>query len=286
MNDQAESLRKMVKEYNNDNKSGTQIITVASGKGGVGKSLFTVNLGILLARSGKQVTVMDADFGMANINVIVGILPKYNLYHVFQGEKKLKDIIMNVDNNFDIIAGASGFKQLAELKENERKRFIKDMESLNHNDYLLIDVGAGISRNVLDMIKAASETFIVTTPEPTAVTDAYGIIKAITSTDNDLQINLIVNRVKSFQEAKTVSQRIVNISEQFLDIKINYYGFVFEDPNIVKSIHEQSPIVISYPKSNASMCFENIANRLTNTEMSASKTLNLKNFIKKLLFTS
>ncbi len=284
MPDQAESLREMVKDYKEKEKT-TQIITIASGKGGVGKSILTVNMGILLARKGKKVTVMDADFGLANINVIVGVLPKYNLYHVFKGEKKLSDIIMNVDDNFDIIAGASGFQQLADLKDKERRRFVKDLGALNHNDYLLIDVGAGISHNVIDMIRAANETLIVTTPEPTAVTDAYGTIKAIAASGSGCNINLVVNRVKSFHEAKMVSQRIVNITKQFLNLKINYIGFVFDDANIVKSIHEQAPIVNSYPKSSSSLCFEDIVSRMINDPEKKGKGSNIINFFKKILKT-
>lgn len=284
MPDQAESLREMVKEHNEKEKT-TQIITIASGKGGVGKSILTVNMGILLARKGKKVTIMDADFGLANINVIVGVLPKYNLYHVFKGEKKLSDIIMNVDDNFNIIAGASGFQQLADLKNKERRRFVKDLSALNHDDYLLIDVGAGISHNVIDMIRAANETLIVTTPEPTAVTDAYGTIKAIAASGSGCNINLVVNRVKSFHEAKLVSQRIVNITEQFLNLKINYIGFVFDDANIVKSIHEQAPIVNSYPKSRSSLCFEDIVSRMINDPEKKGKGSNIINFFKKILKT-
>ncbi len=282
MTDQAESLRKIVEKHK-AKKEKTRIITIASGKGGVGKSILAVNMGILLARSGKLVTVMDADLGLANINVIVGVLPKYNLYHVFNGEKKLEDIIQNVDYNFNIIAGASGFRQLADLKDIDRKRFINGMSGLNHNDYLLIDVGAGISNNVLAMINAADETFIVTTPEPTSVTDAYGIIKVITSSEGDKKINLIINRVKSFQEAKTVSSRIISISEQFLNIKIYYSGFIFDDANVVKSIHQQSPLVNSYPKSNASLCFRDIVSRMIDEKIEVEKKSSIKDFFVKLL---
>ena len=147
----------------------------------------------------------------------------------------------------------------------------------------MIDVGAGISSNVLDMIKAANETFIITTPEPTAVTDAYGIIKAVTSFNKNVKINLIINRVKSFQEAKIISNRIISIARQFLDINIKYRGFVFEDINIVKSIHKQDPLVNSYPGSKASLCFEDIVNRMLNNSSEPEKSLNLKAFFKKLL---
>ena len=285
MADQAQSLREIFDEYNTDD-NGTHIITVASGKGGVGKSILAVNLGVLLSRRGKKVTIMDADFGLANINVILGVLPKFNLYHVYKREKKLKDIILSVDDNLDIIAGASGVTQLANLTEIDREYFVNQVSTLNNNDYLLIDVGAGISPDVIDMVNAASEAFIVTTPEPTAVTDCYGIIKAITNSSKKTKINLLVNRVKSFQEAKIISQRIISISEQFLDININYGGFIFDDPNVVKSIYEQNPIVNSYSGSKASLCFEDILDRILNDNSKPGKRLNLKQFFKKLLKVS
>ncbi len=282
MPDQAEFLRKM---FNREDlpDNGTRIITFASGKGGVGKSIMAVNLAVLFSRNNKKVTILDADFGMANINVILGVLPEYNLYHVYKEKKSLNDIILNIDDNLDIIAGASGISQLADLSEIERERFIEELSTLNHNDYLIIDVGAGISPNVIDMIKASDETFIITTPEPTAVTDAYGIIKAIVSTGKKVKLNLIVNRAKSFQEAKIISHRIIDIAHQFLDININYSGFVFDDANIVRSIHKQNPMVISYPSSKASLCFEDIAGRILNNSIKGAKKSNLKNFFKKIL---
>lgn len=313
MVDQAETLREMFVDYkkNNNNsadqnkeqvvntdmnennntdngsnsdkkKSNTNIITIASGKGGVGKSTLTVNIGLSLAKKGKNVTIMDADFGLANINIILGVLPKFTLYHVFKGQKKLKDIIINIDENFDIIAGASGFRQLVDLTDKERKFFIQEMESLNHKDFLLIDVGAGISENVLSMIKAADESFIITTPEPTAIADAYGIVKAIASYDKTVKVNIIVNRVKSFSEAKYVAHRIINIAEQFLKIKVNYMGFVFEDKYVEKSIKEQEPLIYNYPKSRAGICIEDIVHRIIKTDTESEKT-GLKDFFKKFL---
>ncbi len=280
MVDQAEGLREAFRNFNNKNKKETYIITVASGKGGVGKSTITVNLGLLLAQRGKKVTVVDADFGLANINVILGVLPKYTLYHLFKGEKQLQDIILNVDKNFDIIAGASGFTQLVNLSEKERLGFVDQLEQLNHNDYLLIDVGAGISKNVLSMMQAANESVIITTPEPTAIADAYGIMKAIVYYDKDIKLNLIINKAKSFSEAINISQRIIGITQQFLNIKVNYLGFIFDDIHVEKSIRQQEPLVFHYPKSKAGLCLETIANRFLFGEGDKQST-GLKNFFQK-----
>lgn len=283
MADQAETLREAFRDYGlNRTGKGTYIITVASGKGGVGKSTLTVNMGLLLSRKGKKVTVVDADFGLANINVILGVLPRYTLYHVFKGEKELSDVILNVEDNFDIIAGASGFTQLVNLTEKERSRFVNDLEKLNHNDFLLIDAGAGISRNVLTMMGAANESFIVTTPEPTAIADAYGIIKAIVNYDRDIRLNLIVNKARDFSEARSVSQRIINIAQQFLNIRINYLGFIFEDQFVGKSIRQQEPLIYNYPRARASQCIENIVNRILNID-TAGRNTRLKSFFQKML---
>ncbi len=282
MADQAESLRKAFEEYNNCNKNDTKIITIASGKGGVGKSVLAVNIGLVLAERGKKVTLMDADFGLANINVILGVLPKYNLYHVFKGEKKLSEILIEVDDNFSIIAGASGFYQLANLNSNQRKKILTQLEDLNHNDYLIIDAGAGISKNVLNMITSAQQAIIVTTPEPTAITDAYGIIKSIVSLNtNDVKLSLVINRVKSIVEAKQISNRITNIVDQFLGAEINYLGFIFDDPVVYKSVKEQDPFVRSYPHSKASSCIFNLVDSITNRK-TISQEGNIKNFFKKI----
>lgn len=280
MADQAESLRKAFEEFNAKKKKSTNIITIASGKGGVGKSILAVNMGLALADNGKKVTVMDADFGLANINVILGVLPKYTLYHVFKGNKKLDEILIEVDDNFYIIAGASGFYQLANLNSKQRNKILNQLESLNNNDYLIIDVGAGISNNVLNMIVSSQQTIIVTTPEPTAITDAYGIIKSIVSVNkNDIKLNLVVNRVRSIIEAKQVSNRIMSIVKQFLDVDINYLGFIFDDPVVYKSVKEQEPFIRNYPKSKASSCILNLVNSITNGNIGI-KEKSIKNFLK------
>lgn len=283
MADQAESLREAFNNFNNKLKAGTNIITIASGKGGVGKSIFAVNLGLALSSSGKKVTILDADFGLANVNVILGVLPKYNLYDVLKNGKNLSDILIEVEDNFYIIAGVSGAYQLTNLSQNDYKKLLKQFETLDDNDYIIIDAGAGISENVLRMIYSANQSIILTTPEPTAIADAYGIIKAIALYDNKdkLNLNLVVNRVKTITEAKIVANRIISIVNQFLNIKINYLGFIFDDPVVPRSVMQQTPFVFSYPNSKASSSIFNIANILTKNYSTAEKN-SIINFFKKL----
>lgn len=284
--DQAANLRRLVLEKKTEGSSGTRSIVITSGKGGVGKTSLSVSLSIALAQDGKSVTLVDADLGLANINVILGIIPKYNLYHVIKGKKKLKDIIIDVPEGIRIIAGASGFHQLANLEQKQRDEFISSMSELGNDDYLIIDTGAGISQNVISFIMAADEVIVVTTPEPTAITDAYGIIKAIASQGNEKQIRLIVNRVQSVAEGRRVAQRVINIAGQFLNIKVEELGFVYEDMYVPKSVRNQKPFIVSYPKSKASGCVKVIADRITNKDPELQKGSGLTSFIKNLLGSS
>lgn len=281
--DQAASLRRLVLGKETEGSSGTRSIVITSGKGGVGKTSLSVSLSIALAQDGKSVTLVDADLGLANINVILGIIPKYNLYHVIKGKKKLKDIIIDVPEGIRIIAGASGFYQLANLEQKQRDEFITSVSELGNDDYLIIDTGAGISQNVISFIMAADEVIVVTTPEPTAVTDAYGIIKAIASQGSDKQIRLIVNRVQSVAEGRRVAQRVINIAGQFLNIKVEELGFVYEDMYVSKSVRNQKPFIVSYPKSKASGCVKVIADRITNKAPDLQKGSGFASFIRNLI---
>ncbi|MDH5682837.1 MAG: AAA family ATPase, partial [Spirochaetota bacterium] len=191
--DQAESLLKIMKERQSQGNSGSEsisgprIITISSGKGGVGKTNVSTNLAISMAKLGKQVVVMDADLGLANVNVMLGIIPKYNLYNVLKGQKTISEILTDTPEGIKIIAGASGFSQLADMDHEQKVNFVRDIEKLDFADIVFIDTGAGISDNVLSFVVGADEVLVVTTPEPTAITDAYGIIKSIAAKKMDAQ---------------------------------------------------------------------------------------------------
>ncbi len=281
--DQAANLRRLVLEKKTDSPSATRVIVITSGKGGVGKTSLSVSLAIAIAQDGKSVTLLDADLGLANINVILGIIPKYNLYHVIKGKKKLKDIIIEVPEGIKIIAGASGFQQLANLDVKQRDEFISSISELANDDFLIVDTGAGISQNVLSFVMAADEVIVVTTPEPTAITDAYGIIKAIASQSNEKHIKLIVNRAQSVAEGKRVAQRVINIAGQFLNIKVEELGFVYEDLYVPKSVRNQKPFIVSYPGCKASGCVKVIADRINNKKIENEKGSGITSFIKNLI---
>ena len=278
MIDQAENLRKMVEEKNGVSERSerkTRIITVSSGKGGVGKTNLSINLAIAYSMLGKNVVVLDADLGLANVNVILGIIPEYNLFNLIKKQKKMKDILINTGYGINIIAGASGFSKIANLEDDERNSFIEEMKELSFADIIIIDTSAGVSNNVLAFIAAADDAVIITTPEPTAITDAYGIIKIIsTEFDNpDMSIKLIVNRVKSVTEGKKVAQRVVNIAGQFLNIKVDYLGYVYDDSVVQNAVIRQKPFVVTEPKSKAAICVKHIVSRLENIEYKEGRGL-------------
>jgi flagellar biosynthesis protein FlhG len=271
MTDQAEKLREIMRSRENGShpQSGkTRIIAVSSGKGGVGKTNIAINMALAYTQLGKKVVVMDADLGLANVNVILGIIPKYNLYHLIRKQKKMREIIQDTSYGIQIVAGASGFSKIANLSEDERGSFIEELHDLSAADVLIIDTGAGVSNNVLSFIAAADDAIIVTTPEPTAITDAYGIIKIIaTEIDNiNLGLKLIVNRVRSVTEGKKVAQRVINIAGQFLNLKVDYLGFVYDDDLVHTAVVKQKPFLSMDSKGKASMCIRYIVGRLENVE--------------------
>ncbi len=285
MVDQAENLRKIMEKDGSivNRTKKTRIITVSSGKGGVGKTNIAVNMGIAFAQLGKKVIVMDADLGLANVNVCLGIIPKYNLFQLIKKQKTMKEIIIDTNYGIQIVAGASGFSKIANLSESERAEFIKELDVLSYADVLIIDTGAGVSQNVLDFIVAADEAVIITTPEPTAITDAYGIIKIIATEINSptLELKLVVNRVNNVLEGRKVAERVINIASQFLNIKVDNLGMIYDDPIVSQGVIKQTPFLYLDPKSKAAISLKHIVSRLEGIDYKDGG--GMKNFMVKLL---
>lgn len=283
--DQATNLRKLVVAKTEKAPKRTRTIAITSGKGGVGKTSLSVSLAIALARDKSRVTLLDADLGLANVNVVLGIIPKYNLYHLIKGKKKMDDIIVSIPEGIRIIAGAPGYHQLANLEEKVRNRFIEELACMDDEDYLIVDTGAGVSQNVLGFVIAADEVVVVTTPEPTAITDAYGIIKAIAAQSTEKTIRLVVNRCASVAEARRVANRIISIAGQFLNIKVENLGFVFDDTVVSQSVRHQKPFVTNYPRSKAAGCINLIADKIADREPGDYGSGGLLHFFKR-IFTN
>lgn len=285
MVDQAENLIKLMnngKGVNSDHR--TRIITVSSGKGGVGKTNFAVNMAIAFAQMGKKVVVMDADLGLANVNICLGVIPKYNLYQLLKKQKTMEEIIIDTDYGIQIVAGASGFSKLANLTDKERSDFIKELDVLSYADILIIDTGAGVSQNVLDFIIAADEAIILTTPEPMAITDAYGIIKIIATeiSNQNMELKLVVNRVNSITEGRKVAEKVINIASQFLSIKVENLGMVYDDPIVRQAAIKQTPFIHLDPKSKAAISLKHIVSRLEGIDYKESSG-GMKSFVMKLI---
>lgn len=292
MEEQADELRELMKDEssskeksskNAKKESNTRIIAITSGKGGVGKTNFAVNMAIAYAQLGKKVILIDGDLGMANVNVLLNIVPQYNLMHVINKKKTMKEIVMDTEFGIKFIAGANGFSKIANLTVEELEYFANQFATLGNADIIIIDTGAGIANNVLQFVAAADEVIVVTTPEPTAITDAYGIIKIITTeiVDRTVDLKLIVNRVHSADEGKRISERIISIAGQFLGYKVEYLGFVYEDSVVQASVIRQKPFIVVNPTSKPAVCLKHIVGRIEKTEPEYSE--GVSNFLKKFL---
>lgn len=290
MEEQAEGLRGFLdsgfaEEVGKDSKKNhsTRVIAITSGKGGVGKTNIAVNMAIVYAQLGKKVILIDGDLGMANVNVLFNVVPQYNLMHVINKKKTMKEIILDTEFGIKFIAGANGFSKIANLSKEELDYFSRQFCTLGNADIIIIDTGAGISNNVLQFVTAADEVYVVTTPEPTAITDAYGIIKIITTeiVDRPVNLKLLVNRVHSADEGKRISDRIITIVGQFLGYKVDYIGFVYDDPVVQASVIRQKPFVVVNPTSKSSVCLKHIVGRIEKSDFAGND--GVATFLKKFL---
>lgn len=251
--DQAERLRKMVSEQTTP-KRVSRVITVTSGKGGVGKSSISVNLAIALSRLGNKVIIFDADFGLANVEVMLGIRPVYNLADLMFRGKSLSDIITMGPENIGFISGGSGIQELTNLTRDQIIYLIQKLVELDEKaDIIIIDTGAGISDSVMEFIAASTEVLLVATPEPTSLTDAYALLKALNRrTDNPAQnmvIKMVANRVESYTEGKELYNKLNLVVSKFLDIKLDFLGAVIKDDCVSKAVMRQKPVIDLYPNS-------------------------------------
>lgn len=258
--DQATHLRSMMKQKQ---RPRANVIAVTSGKGGVGKSNISVNLAIKMAAAGKDVVLLDADLGLANADVLCSIDLPFNLSHVIARKKDLREVMVPAPGGFRLIGGASGLAKMADLSDDDRQRLVDALAELEDEaDVILIDTGAGISPNVLAFTRAADHVLVITTPEPTAMTDAYAVIKVLSREAESRRISLLVNQVLSPTEAYGVHDRIAKVAKQFLGVTVLEAGYVMKDDNVAAAVRRRQPFVLSSPRCPAAACVTQLAVRL------------------------
>ncbi len=261
--DQAEQLRNIIKRQSPPRKI-ARVITVTSGKGGVGKSSVSVNMAIQMSKLGKRVIILDADFGLANVEIMLGIRPKYNLADLIFRGKSLQEIITKGPEQIGFISGGSGIQELSNVSRDQIILLTQKLFELDEiADVIIVDTGAGINDSVLEFVTASSEILLVATPEPTSITDAYALLKTLNrkedfSTDNTV-IKMIANQVDSNEEALELYNKLNLVVGKFLNIKMEYLGAVPQDSNVSKAIMQQKPYSTLYPNAPSSKAISQLA---------------------------
>lgn len=274
--DQAEGLRNIIKKQDVQQVrkpvgQTARVITVTSGKGGVGKSSVSVNLAIALSQMGKRVIVLDADFGLANVEIMLGIHPKYNLADLMFRGRSMADIITYGPENVGFISGGSGIEELSNLTREQVFQLVHKLSELDRlADVIIVDTGAGIGSSVLEFVAASSEVLLVTTPEPTSITDAYVLLKSLNScasySSGRTAVKMIANQVRNRGDADELFKKIGVVVNKFLDMKIEYLGAVPFDTNMSRAVMRQEPIILAAPRSATAYSLSGIAARLENKE--------------------
>jgi flagellar biosynthesis protein FlhG len=245
-------------------KSHARVIAITSGKGGVGKTNIVANLGFALSQLGKKVLILDADFGLGNLDVLLGVAPKHNISHVIRGDKTIAEILEEGPGKIKILPAASGIQELTQLTHDQKMQFFTHLDRLiDDMDILLIDTAAGISSNVMDFNVMAHEIIVVVSPEPTSITDAYALMKVLSLKYAEKSCKLLVNQVASPREAQDVFRQLDLVTDRFLDIRIDYFGCVLHDDNLTRGVKHQRLVSDLYPESKASRCFSELAKRLS-----------------------
>lgn len=287
--DQAQKLRDIIgitkrKSQSEDDattksdKHQAKVITISSGKGGVGKTNFTVNLAISLAKLGRRVSIIDADLGLANVDVILGIVPKFTLLDVVREDKSIEEIMVEGPYGIKVVSGGSGVKDLVDLTQEQIAKLIGGLEAMyDDSDYILIDTGAGISNAVISFLLAADDIVIVVTPDPTSITDAYALIKNIKSTDKSIKV--VVNRVETNKEGGEVFSKINMASKKFLGKELENLGYIYEDNNVKKSVRSQKPFILNSPNSLASKGIDLIGYNLEHNSKYVTRFNSFNKFI-------
>lgn len=293
--DQASKLREMISRKStinedinllssNTNQASSRIICITSGKGGVGKTNFTINLAIALSKQDLRVVVIDADLGLANIDVVTGSIPKFTLLDIIRTDRSIEEIMNDGPGGVKIISGGSGVLDLVDMPQENFDKIIGRLDEVcKYADIILIDTGAGISKSVMSFVLAANEVIVVTTPEPTAITDAYAMIKTVSLQDKGKKIKVVINRSENINEGKITFEKLQNASEKFLNVKIEKLGYLVDDSNVSRAVKLQNPFLLQFPNARVSKNIELIALNLNSSKATIEEGFETKGFFNKVI---
>lgn len=275
--DQAESLRNVIKKQNQYTVPNARVITVTSGKGGVGKSNTAVNLAVQFRKMGKRVIIFDADFGLANVEVMFGAIPQYNLSDLIYGEKTIREIITEGPMGIGFISGGSGITGMENLTKGQIVYLIKCLNELNEmTDVVIVDTGAGISDSVLEFVLASPEVLVVTTPDPSSLTDAYSLLKVLYGNPNfnrqTTKLQIIANKANSVEDGQAVFHKLNSVVVQFLQGELEYLGMIPQDSELETAVRQQKIVSMNSPHSKSARAFEVLASNLINHEHKEVRT--------------
>jgi flagellar biosynthesis protein FlhG len=244
--------------------SNARVIAITSGKGGVGKTSIVGNLGYAFTKLSKKVLILDADLGLGNLDVLLGLAPKYNLSHVIMGEKTIDEILVEGPGKMKILPASSGIQELTQLNKDQKIQILTQLDYLIDSvDVLFIDTAAGISSNVMDFNATAQEVVVVVSPEPTSITDAYALMKVLSLKYSGKACKLIVNMVRRPEEGREVFRQLQLVTDRFLDIRIEYLGYVLFDGKVTKGVKSQKIVSELFPDADASRCFKDISRKIS-----------------------
>ncbi len=261
-----------------------RVITVTSGKGGVGKTNVSANLAIALSNLGKKVLIMDADLGLGNIDVLLGLHPKHTLESVIRGEHTLDEVMVNGPSGLKVIPAASGIKNMAELSSNQHAGIIQAFSQINQDiDVLIIDTAAGIADSVVSFACAAQEVLVVVCDEPASITDAYALIKLLHTEYGLFRFRILANMVKSVQKGREVYDKLLKVTDRFLDVALEFSGAVPYDESVLKAIRKQRAVVEAFPRSKASVSYKQIAEKTIRWPIPKTANGHLEFFVERLI---